>query len=187
MKENVETQDERIEYFSKQNTVDEKDLEEALLFLKQKKESFKETPSFLDRLDTDDQEIKVELSELQVQHVDAINELEKTRGLLRIQNNINNEQKKEIGTLQKRLGQVKNEYQEQFGEYQKLLTMRANKIQKLETQLRESAYGNLQKSWNKSGSDSGLMISQETSVHTASGQSLFEIHIQRISLTQVSS
>jgi len=187
IKEDVENQEDKMQYFARENSVDMKELEDALIYLKQKVDPpspKKELPSFLDQLDTDDQDLKTELSELQVQHIEAINELEKTRNLLRVQININNEQKKEISILQKRLGTTKQEYQEQVKEYQKLLEMRANKIQKLENQLRESAFGNLQKSWNKSHLETGRIAGNGTTVHTASGQSLFEVHVQKITLTQ---
>lgn len=44
-----------------------------------------EPPPFLAQLDTEHRDVKTELSELQVQHIEAINELEKTRNLLRVQ------------------------------------------------------------------------------------------------------
>ena len=46
-----------------------------------------EPPPFLAQLDTENRDVKTELSELQVQHIEAINELEKTRNLLRVQVN----------------------------------------------------------------------------------------------------
>lgn len=80
-------------------------------------------------------ELKAELSELQVQYVDAISELDKTRSLLRVQGGINSDQKKEVEALQRRVEQVKSEYQGQLSEYRKLLEMRAARIQKLEAQV----------------------------------------------------
>ena len=188
MKEDVENQENRINCFASENSVGVKELEEALLYLKQKAVEppslTKSAPSFLDQLDTEDRSLKTELSELQVQYIEAINEIEKTRNLLRVQININTEQKKEISILQKRLGTTKQEFQDQVAECHKLLEMRSTKIQKLESQLRETALGNLQKSWNQSHLETGLVEAAGTTVHTASGQSLFELHILRVTLGQ---
>ncbi len=68
--------------------------------------------------------------------MESINELEKTRSLLRVQSEINAKQKKEVEALQARLLQVKSEYQGQLTEYKKLLDVRATRIQKMEIQLR---------------------------------------------------
>ena len=188
MKEDVENQEDKMQLFSKDNNVDPKELEDALIYLKQKKDIIpsprKVLPSFIDQLNGNDDDVKKELSELQVQYVEAVNEIEKTRNLLRVQININNEQKKEISILQKRLGTTKQEFQDQLNEYQKLLDIRASKIQKLETQMRESINGNLQKSLQSANIDLGQVHNVGTTVHNASGQSLFEIHVHKVSLSQ---
>ena len=83
---------------------------------------------------------------------------------MRVQGDINAELKSEVAALQSRLQQMKIEYHGQMSEYKKLLDLRASRIQKLEVQLRETAYGNLQRNIGKSGTDSGVMIGKETSV-----------------------
>ena len=88
IKENIEGQEEKLQYFAKENSIDMKDLEEALLLLRHKKDSdsnVKSIPSFLDEVENGNKDLKAELSEIKVQYVDAINELEKTRSLLRVQ------------------------------------------------------------------------------------------------------
>ena len=122
-------------------------------------------------------QLRSELSEVQSHHVEAVNELEKTRSLLRVQANINLEQKNEIEALQQRLLQVKSEFQGQIGEYKKIFDMKAARIHKLEMQLRESTYGQVSKNVNVNN-----LMSQ--TVHTPSGQSLFEIHILQANLTK---
>ena len=56
-------------------------------------------------------QLRSDLSQVQAHHVEAVNELEKTRSLLRVQANINQEQKNEIEALNQRLLQVKAEFQ----------------------------------------------------------------------------
>ena len=48
-----------------------------------KKDNLKSVPSFLDEVENGNKDLRAELSELQVQYVDSINELEKTRQELR--------------------------------------------------------------------------------------------------------
>ena len=160
LKESSEGQEEKLRYVAGENSVEAKDLEEALLMLRNRKDlmTSAKLPSFLEDAGAtgesnkkstvegeDARDLRTELSELQVQFVDAINELEKTRSLLRVQGDINAEQKNEVTALQERVEQVKSEYQGQMTEYRKLLEMRAARIQKLEGQLRDSSYGNLRR------------------------------------------
>ena len=184
LKETAEGQEEKLQFFAKENSVSSNDLEEALLLLRNKQgtslsESKSGMPSFLDKIVQEDQQadVKTELSELQVRHVEAVNELEKTRSLLKAQAGINREQKNEVEALQNRLQQVKAEFQSQLSEYKKLLDMRAARIKKLELQLRETAYGQAQKLTE-------TQLEKTTTVHTPSGQSLFEIHMLKAHLTK---
>ena len=188
LKETVEGQDEKLQFFAKENSISANELEEALVLLRNKQGlglsgvgGGSDLPSFLDKInqDSDQQssDTKAELSELQVRHVEAVNELEKTRSLLKAQAGINREQKNEVEALQNRLQQVKAEFQSQLSEYKKLLEMRAARIKKLELQLRETAYGQAQKLTDK-------QLENTTTVHTPSGQSLFEIHMQKAHLTK---
>ena len=186
LKEASEGQEEKLQFFAKENSVSSKDLEEALLILRNKQiptmsdgGGSVDMPSFLSKTSHDDHDadLKTELSELQVRHVEAVNELEKTRSLLKAQAGINKEQKNEVEALQNRLQQVKAEFQSQLSEYKKLLDMRAARIKKLELQMRETAYGAAQKL-------SESQLQKTTTVHTPSGQSLFEIHMLKAHLTK---
>ena len=60
-------------------------------------------------------DLRTELSQVQAHHVEAVNELEKTRSLLRVQANINQEHRNENDTLQSRILQLKAEFQSQIG------------------------------------------------------------------------
>ncbi|CAB4065012.1 RPGRIP1L [Lepeophtheirus salmonis] len=148
---------------------DPREIEEALFYLRQKKDqTLMGYPSFMTEIDNKKDfniaELKKEISEIQVQYVDT--------------------QKKEIESLHKRITGVKSEYLSQISEFKKLLDMRANRILKLENQIRENAYVSVRSNHRqKSGAQcSSFMSSNEVSLHTPSGQSLFEIHISKVSL-----
>ena len=173
-----------------QNSMDAADLEQALLNVKRGSGTSPRlgdsVPDFLETSKDHHHELnesevtkqlRSELSQIQAHHVEAINELEKTRSLLRVQANINTEQKNEIQTLHQRILQLKDEFQSQIGEYKKLLDLRAARIHKLEMQLRDHAYGQVPKS---------ISDMKSQTVHTPSGQSLFEIHVQKVNLTSQS-
>ena len=64
------------------------------------------------------------------------------------------------------------------------MELRAAKIEKLENQLQETSFGTLEKSLNNSLVETGQIHASGTTINAASGQSLFEINIQKISLNQ---
>lgn len=195
LKESMEGHEEKLKFFAQENSIDAGELEQALLFLRQKATPLAVSrghqggsfPEFLEPSESsvaastatsnEVKDLRTELSQVQAHHVEAVNELEKTRSLLRVQANINQEQKHEIEALQQRLFQVKSEFQSQIGEYKKLLDMRAARIHKLETQVRDGAYGQVSKQVN-------MEHLKSHTVHTPSGQTLFEIHVQKVNLTK---
>ena len=80
------------------------------------------------------------------------------------------------------------EYQTQLGEYKRLLDLRAARIQKLESQLRQQAYGKIVlKSMNDnlgqeatSRTDATDRNNDAVMLHTPSGHSMFEVHIAKV-------
>ena len=72
--------------------------------------------------------------------------------------------------------QLKSEHAAQTAEYKKLLDLRAARVQKLEAQLREAAYGGTM--GRAATNVNNAIAGKETMVHTAAGQALFEIHVQ---------
>ena len=89
---------------------DTREIHDALALLRQQKEKEPSQPSFLEAVDTSKTDKQAELNELQVQHVEAVNELEKTRSLLKAQGNINRELRNEVDALKTRLQQVLHSY-----------------------------------------------------------------------------
>ena len=77
---------------------------------------------------------------------------------------------------------MNGEFQVQIGEYKKLLDIRSGRIQKLEIQVREAAYSQVQ------AGGGGQALSEKqmsaTSVHTPSGSAMFEVHVQKVQLTK---
>ena len=189
MKEEIENQEDKLQYFSKENDIDQRELEQALMYIKQKNDTIltpiQKPSTFVDQINGNnvDEDARKELSELQIHFIEATNEIEKMRNLLRVQVNINNEQKKEIAILKKRLGSTQQDFQDQLSEYHKLMEIRAAKIKKLESQLRDTAMGGVQKNFVSNHEEMGQMHGVNTTVSTSSGQSLFEIHVQRVTLS----
>ncbi len=111
LKQTQEGQEEKLRFFAEENAVDAGELEEALMTLRRRKEEdARSLPSFLEdstveagggsskqRTPTTTEtaaglgpaseasRVRAELSELQVQYVEAVAELDKTRSLLKVQ------------------------------------------------------------------------------------------------------
>ncbi|TPX56040.1 hypothetical protein PhCBS80983_g04843 [Powellomyces hirtus] len=81
------------------------------------------------------------LQDLRIQYARCIEDLERTKKLLALQEEINKDYKSEIKQLMARLEALKNEYEMRIEENCRLLDLRANRIAVLEAQLKNFAYG----------------------------------------------
>ncbi|KAJ3023274.1 Protein fantom [Thoreauomyces humboldtii] len=81
------------------------------------------------------------LQELWLQYTRCIEDLERTRKLLELQERINKDYKLELAQLNGRLESIKNDYEMRIEEHARLLDIRGNRIAFLEAQLKSLAYG----------------------------------------------
>lgn len=72
--------------------------------------------------------MKIQMGGLQAEHADTVNELEKTRNMLLLQNKINRDYKQEVDSSTRRLEDYKQEYETKLDEYAQLLDIRAARI-----------------------------------------------------------
>ena len=68
------------------------------------------------------------MRELQSEHADTINELEKTRNMLIMQHKINKDYQLEVSSVTSKMEEDKNEYETKLEEYAQLLDIRAARI-----------------------------------------------------------
>ncbi|KAI9206067.1 uncharacterized protein BJ171DRAFT_498571 [Polychytrium aggregatum] len=162
---------ERLSVFDRYGGIDMNDIEEALTLLRLKKEKGI-TIEFLLNFE-DNGEEKVLLRNLRVEHAECVVELEKYKKLFHLQEKISGDYKLEILELNQKIEAIQNEYELKLEEDSRLLDLRANKISKLEAQLKSMAYGTTKVNGT-------IVDSAEDydSIVLAKGQNLIEIHIE---------
>ncbi|TPX67754.1 hypothetical protein SpCBS45565_g03544 [Spizellomyces sp. 'palustris'] len=145
-------------------------IEEALTFWSLRNQRA-QTADFISQAD-DLAEDKRVLQDLRLQYARCIEDLEKTRKLLQLQEHINKDYKLEVKHLQQKLQATKNEYELRLEEDSRLLDLRSNKIANLEAQLKSIAYGTakLPTAVEKATDD-------DDEVELEKGQNLIAVHV----------
>lgn len=173
---------EKMKFFTKESAVDVQELEEALTLIKRRKETGSQDLDFLEKVDEEiDKDTQKHIQELQASHADTINELEKTRNMLVLQHKINKDYQMEVDRVSKKMVEDKKEYDLRLQEYAQLLDIRADRIKKLESQMRDIAYGTKQFNLTKPPEENEF--EEDSTVSLERGENLFEIHIGKVYLT----
>ncbi|XP_059142176.1 protein fantom-like [Physella acuta] len=186
LKEQMDDLNEKMKFFTKESQVDFTEIEEALVLIKQKKQREQKPPDFLQAVDDElSQDHKKALVNLQAEFAETVHELEKTRNMLIVQHKINKDYQAEVGILTGKMDEVKREYETKLDEYARLLDIRAARIKKLEAQLRDVAYGTKQYRLPQADDDDNESTTDfDETINLERGQNLFEIHIEKISLSK---
>ncbi|KAJ3160551.1 Protein fantom [Geranomyces variabilis] len=117
------------------------------------------------------------LQDLRIQYARCIEDLERTKKLLVLQEQINKDYKLEIKQLLARLEALRNEYELRIEENARLLDLRANRISALEAQLKHIAYGPV----TKVSGDGTLDDDEDISLEN--GQNLITIRMNAAFIT----
>ncbi|XP_064640394.1 protein fantom-like isoform X3 [Lineus longissimus] len=184
LKEEHDELKEKMKFFTKESAVDFTEIEETLVLVKQKKEKGEQELDFLQKVDGETRkDYQKQLTMLQAEYAETINELEKTRNMLIVQHNINKDYQIEVESVSRKMDEIKLEYETKLDEYAKLLDIRAARIKKLEAQLKDIAYGTRQ--YRITEDDDAMSDTEEfdETVHLERGQNLFEIHINKMMLS----
>nr|DBA22685.1 TPA: hypothetical protein GDO54_013697 [Pyxicephalus adspersus] len=123
-----------------------------------------------------DQETQRKLLEMDAAHAETILELEKTREMLILQHQINNDYQEELKSVKLRAECESREREEHEHHYEDRLLKCSTRIQMLEAQLNDIAYGTIPYRLNVEESSSpDIGISPPPTLQR--GETLFEIHI----------
>ncbi|XP_052231915.1 protein fantom-like isoform X2 [Dreissena polymorpha] len=176
---------EKMKFFTKESAVDFTEIEEALVLVKQKKQKLAAHPEFLQRVDEElDKDAQRRLLDLQAEYAETVHELEKTRNMLVVQHKINKDYQHEVTLATNKMEEVKKEYEMKLDEYARMLDMRQARIKKLESQLRDVAYGTRQYKLMPPTDDVDEDVVQfDETIHLERGQNLFEIHVSKVMLS----
>ncbi|XP_035828549.1 protein fantom isoform X2 [Aplysia californica] len=185
LKEQMDDLNEKMKFFTKESEVDFTEIEEALVLIKQKKQREQAPPDFLQAVDDElSKDHRKALVELQAEYAETVHELEKTRNMLVVQHKINKDYQTEVNLATGKLDEVKREYEMKLDEYARLLDIRAARIKKLETQLRDVAYGTRQYRLPPPDDDLDSTADLDETISLERGQNLFEVHIDKVSLSK---
>ncbi|XP_013398857.1 protein fantom isoform X2 [Lingula anatina] len=187
LKEQHDELKEKMKFFTKESAIDFSEIEEALVLVKQKKEKKAHLElEFLERVDEEkNKDLEKQVVLLQAEHAETIDELEKTRNMLIVQHKINKDYQMEVEAVTKKMEENRLEFDTKLDEYARLLDIRAARIKKLESQLKDIAYGTRQYRIppREEGMEESEVEEFDESLHLQRGENLFEIHISKVTLS----
>ncbi|XP_065064438.1 protein fantom-like [Rhopilema esculentum] len=188
-KELYEDLADKMKFFSKESNIDFDEMQEALMLIKTRKEKQSQELSFLGQVEEEmSQDLRKQLLELQTSHAETINELDKTRNMLKMQSQINKDYQTEVGTATRKMDDLKRDCDARVKEYAEMLDIRAERIKKLEAQLKDIAYGTKQYKIEptelhelESAQDEAVV---DVNYELERGQNVLEIHIGKVLVTK---
>ncbi|CAI9618039.1 unnamed protein product [Staurois parvus] len=130
-------------------------------------------------------DLEKSLRELQANHVETVQELEKTRNMLIMQHKINKDYQDEVEAVTQKMEGVRRDYEIKLEQYAHLLDVRAARIRKLEAQLKDIAYGTKQFKFTPEITKEDDVEEFDESVHLERGYNLLEIHISKVAFSPV--
>ncbi|XP_056382299.1 protein fantom isoform X2 [Hyla sarda] len=123
----------RLKFFTKESEVDVAELSEALMLIKARKQQRNGELKFLEKVEDDvSKDLEKSLRNLQANHVETVQELEKTRNMLIMQHKINKDYQVEVEAVTQKLEDMRRDYEIKLEQYAHLLDVRAARIRKLE-------------------------------------------------------
>ncbi|XP_031607652.1 protein fantom [Oreochromis aureus] len=184
-KQQLEELNERLKFYSRGSDYDVAELTEALLLVKTRKSQTSGDLGFLREAEEETGSTSMEnaVKELRAAHAETIQELEKTRSLLSMENRISQGYKAELDAALRKMDADKLEYDQKLERQAQLLDARATKIRKLEAQLRDIAYGTKTYSVKVDATAEDEADESAETVHLEGGENLLELQIVGVTLS----
>ncbi|XP_048461845.1 protein fantom isoform X2 [Rhincodon typus] len=180
-KQQLDELKERMKFFTKESDIDVTELSEALMLIKVRKHEKNGHIEFLEKAEDDiKKDLEYSVRELQATHAETVQELEKTRNMLLMQYKINKDYQSEVDTVTQKMEDNNREYEIKLEQYAQLLDIRANRIRKLEAQLKDIAYGTKQFKFKTEITTDDEVDEIDETVHLERGENLFEIQISKV-------
>ncbi|XP_046539963.1 protein fantom isoform X4 [Equus quagga] len=174
----------RMKFYNQESDINADELSEALLLVKAQKSQKNGDLSFLVKVDnTINKDLECSLRELQATHAETVQELEKTRNMLIMQHKINKDYQMEVEAVTQKMENLQQDYELKVEQYVHLLDVRAARIQKLEAQLKDIAYGTKQYKFKPEIMPDDSVDEFDETVHLERGENLFEIHINKVTFS----
>ncbi|XP_040838635.1 protein fantom isoform X1 [Ochotona curzoniae] len=183
-KEKFDELENRMKFYNQESEINVDELSEALLLIKAQKEQKNGDLSFLEKVDNKNhKDIERSMRELQATHAETVQELEKTRNMLILQHKINKDYQMEVEAVTQKMENLQQDYELRLEQYVHLLDVRASRIQKLEAQLKDIAYGTKQYRFKPEIMPDDSVDEFDETIHLERGENLFEIHINKVTFS----
>ncbi|XP_010628018.1 protein fantom isoform X2 [Fukomys damarensis] len=174
----------RMKFFNQESDINADELSEALLLIKAQKEQKNGDLFFLEKIDSKiNKDLECSMRKLQATHAETIQELEKTRNMLIMQHKINKDYQMEVEAVTQKMENLQQDYELKVEQYVHLLDIRAARIQKLEAQLKDIAYGTKQYKFKPEIMPDDSVDEFDETIHLERGENLFEIHIDKVTFS----
>uniref|UniRef100_A0A8D1LSX5 C2 domain-containing protein n=1 Tax=Sus scrofa TaxID=9823 RepID=A0A8D1LSX5_PIG len=175
----------RMKFYSQESDINADELSEALLLIKDQKSQKNGDLSFLEKVDNKiyNKDLERSMKELQATHAETVQELEKTRNMLIMQHKINKDYQMEVEAVTQKMENLQQDYELKVEQYVHLLDIRAARIQKLEAQLKDIAYGTKQYKFKPEIMPEDSVDAFDETIHLERGENLFEIHINKVTFS----
>ncbi|KAG9475181.1 hypothetical protein GDO78_003572 [Eleutherodactylus coqui] len=174
----------RLKFFTKESDVDVNELSEALMLIKARKQQRNGDLMFLEKVEDDvNKDLEKSLRNLQANHAETIQELEKTRNMLIMQHKINKDYQVEVEAVTQKMEDMRQDYEIKLEQYAHLLDARAARIRKLEAQLKDIAYGTKQYKFTPDITPDDDVEEFDESLRLQRGENLLEIQISKAVLS----
>ncbi|KAM6250486.1 protein fantom isoform 3-T5 [Spheniscus humboldti] len=170
-----------MKFLTKESDIDVAELSEALLLIKVQKQQKNGDLMFLEKVEDDiHKDLEHSMQELQLTHVETVQELEKTRNMLIVQHKINKDYQTELEAVTQKMESLQKDYELKLEQYVHLLDIRAARIRKLEAQLRDTVYGTKLHKSRPAILPGDPVDEFDETLHLQRGENLFEIHISKV-------
>ncbi|XP_059715649.1 protein fantom isoform X2 [Haemorhous mexicanus] len=175
-----DNKDLQLRYLEQKQQLD--DLKNKVKFLtKDRKQQKNVDLLFLEKVEDDiHKDLEYSMQELQLTHVETVQELEKTRNLLLVQHKISKNYQTEVETMTRKMESLQKDCELKLEQYTNLLDIRAARIRKLEAQLRDIVYDTKPLKPRQEVLPSDPVGGFIETVHLERGENLFEIHISKV-------
>ncbi|XP_059855139.1 protein fantom [Delphinus delphis] len=173
-----------MKFYNQESDINADELSEALLLIKAQKSQKNGDLSFLEKVDSKiNKDLERSMKELQATHAETVQELEKTRNMLIMQHKINKDYQMEVEVVTQKMENLQQDYELRVEQYVHLLDIRAARIQKLEAQLKDIAYGTKQYKFKPEITPDDSVDEFDETIQLERGENLFEIHINKVTFS----
>ncbi|XP_054426318.1 protein fantom [Pteronotus mesoamericanus] len=174
----------RMKFYNQESDINADELSEALLLIKAQKSQKNGDLSFLEKVDNKiNKDLEYSMRELQATHAETVQELEKTRNMLIMQHKINKDYQMEVEAVTQKMENLQQDYELKVEQYVHLLDIRAARIQKLEAQLKDIAYGTKQYKFKPEIMPDDSVDEFDETIHLERGENLLDIHINKVTFS----